>query len=268
MSGLVLHCGAHKATWQDVMNSRAKEPKSDTYVPIEHGEFVNTVIEALDHHGYEIKSEAHALMKRGQRYFGYFDVAHRDLPNDPEHARTIGLRNGHDGQMPAALAGGLHTFVCDNLCFSGDMVKVQRRHTRFIHRDIMNVISRGIADLSETFAEHDERIDFYKDKQIADSSFFNDILITAIRHRAALPTQLPKIIREWDRSVNGEGPGGHESLAGNSYYSLMNCFTEVEKLNPSPQQAPKRNRLMTRLLDQFSGFARHQYQNQLETTNV
>ena len=66
MDGLVLHCGAHKATWQDVINSRAREPKSDTYVPIEHGEFVNTVIEALDHHGYEIKSEAHALMKQGQ----------------------------------------------------------------------------------------------------------------------------------------------------------------------------------------------------------
>ena len=255
MQGLMLHCGAHHVTWDDVCNSRAKEPKSDTYVPIEHGEFLNRVVEVLDDYGYEIKEEAHALMKDEQRYFGLLDVRMRDsiLKND-ESSRTIGLRNGHDGQMPAAMVGGRHTFVCDNLCFSGDMVKVQRRHTRNIHRDIDSVIARGVAQLHEYFAVDDERESWYKETKITNRRDINDILITAMKHGALLPTQIPHVDREWERSINGEGPGGHESLAGHSYYSLLNCFTEVEKRKPSPAESPKRNMRLTQLLDATSGF--------------
>ena len=263
MNGLMLHCGAHHVTKQEVIDSRAGEPISDTYYPIEHGDFLDHVTRVLTDHGYEIKNEAHALMRKGQRYFGLLEVHHPDMMRSDERSPTVGVRNGHDGQMPASIAGGDYTFVCDNLCFSGDVFKIQRKHTRFIHRDIHNVISVGVAKLNEVFATQEERMDFYKETPIKDRVTFNDLLITAMEHRAALANQLPKVVKEWNRSVNGEGPGGHESLAGNSYYSLLNCFTEVEKLSPSPQQSPIRNRLLTRLLDQASGFTRHQ---QLQST--
>tara|TARA_Y100001938_G_scaffold146721_1_gene226223 strand:+ start:2243 stop:3031 length:789 start_codon:yes stop_codon:yes gene_type:complete len=254
MQGLMLHCGAHHVTSDDVCNSRAKEPKSDTYVPIEHGEFLNRVVEVLDNFGYEIKEEAHALMKDEQRYFGLLDVRKTNGYNKPDSSRTIGLRNGHDGQMPAAMVGGRHTFVCDNLCFSGDMVKVQRKHTRNIHRDIDSVIARGIAQLDEYFDVDDQRESWYKETKITNRRDINDLLITAMKHGALLPTQIPYVDQEWERSISGVGPGKHESLAGNSFYSLLNCFTEVEKKKPSPAESPKRNMRLTKLLDATSGF--------------
>lgn len=48
---------------------------------------------------------------------------------------VIGMRNSNDMKFPAGLVIGIAPFVCDNLCFSGE-VEVKRKHTTNIKRDL------------------------------------------------------------------------------------------------------------------------------------
>ena len=251
---LMLHCGAHKATMHEVSSVQISDKVSDTYVPIPHHQLIHTTLDILDDLGYETIESSHALMKKGQRYFGFFKLKETALDTPKDYDYVLGLRNGHDGQMPASGVFGHSVFVCDNLCFSGDMMKFSRKHTRNIMRDISGVICNKMAQLKDFITNTDHRIQHYKENHVIDSVQLNDILITAMRHKAVNPTALPYVLNEWEKAQSGEGPGGHESLAGHSYWTLLNCFTEVDKRSPSPVQQPLRTRRLTNLLDACTQF--------------
>ena len=262
MNGLMLHCGASQATWDDVCSVVVEDSlTSDTYTPVPHATLVNQVLEVLDDFNLWVVEEAHALMKRKQRYFGYFKIRNRNhncgVPTDSDgnniYDFTLGIRNGHDGQVPASAVFGQSCFVCDNMAFYGDMMQFTRRHTRNVLRDLPRVIYDNFAELHDYMDGVNERYGVYNDNAVKDSSAFNDILITALRYQAVTATHIPHVIREWDRSISGEGPGGHPELSGNSYWSLLNCFTEVAKNRPSPAVQPARTSRLTKLLDQYVG---------------
>jgi len=63
-----------------------------------------------------------------------------------DYAWIVGLRNSHDKTYPAGLVAGSKVFVCDNLCFSGE-VRLSRKHTRHAVRDLKHL--GGVVSLSE-----------------------------------------------------------------------------------------------------------------------
>jgi len=58
--------------------------------------------------------------------FGTLDLAWYDTG---ESAAALGLRTANDKSMALQLAIGLKIFVCDNLCFAGDLIALKRKHT-------------------------------------------------------------------------------------------------------------------------------------------
>src|SRR5205807_1578946 len=89
-----------------------------------------------------IVSQAHALAREGQRYFGLLQIVNGTFHDD--YSLIMGIRNSHDKAFPAALCLGSGVFVCDNLAFSGE-IKLARKHTRFIERNVTQALKRTTA---------------------------------------------------------------------------------------------------------------------------
>ena len=58
----------------------------------------------------------------------------------------LGFRNDNRLRFPAGMVLGVGVFVCDNLCFSGE-VQLRRKHTRYIKRDLPPMISNELDKL-------------------------------------------------------------------------------------------------------------------------
>ena len=257
---LMLHCGAHKTSFDEVCNVVPdRSLTSASFRPVPHSWLFNRTVETLDDLGFSVVEEAHALMRNGQRYFGYLKIRKRVPGQDvrdltPEYDFICGVRNGHDGQMKAAWVFGEQVFVCDNLAFSGDMIEFSRKHTRNIVRDVQPLMFDKLSSIECHMQNVHERVEHYKNTPVKTRRDLNDLVITALRDGAVRATSIEHVLREWDKSQEGSGPGGHESLGGNSYWTLFNCFTEVEKQRPSIVEQPKRNKRLTSLLDATSRF--------------
>jgi hypothetical protein len=112
-----------------------------------------------------IVTEAHGLSADGSRYFGLLQVANGQEQAD--YSYVLGLRNSHDKRFPAGLVVGSAVFVCDNLAFSGE-IKIARKHTRFIVRDLPGLVSGAVGQLSDRWHSQTYRIDAYRRHELTD----------------------------------------------------------------------------------------------------
>ncbi len=83
--------------------------------------------------------------------FGTLDLTWK---NNGEYAAAIGLRTSNDKSMSLQLAVGTRIFVCDNLCFAGDLIALRRKHTSRLdlHKEIADGLDRyekGVLSLQE-----------------------------------------------------------------------------------------------------------------------
>lgn len=126
MSNLVVHSGGW-LTDIVTLNTVPMPVETATYKPVSHYDSVMQVIDYAEDAGYIIKKTSVALNKSGNHMFGVLDI---DRGND-ENGWCIGIRNSYDKSLSFGLVGGLRTFVCDNLCFSGDLIYTHK-HTKGI----------------------------------------------------------------------------------------------------------------------------------------
>src|SRR5215813_4032222 len=159
---LVLHCGA-SAVPRAALSEVITPERTSTWVPIPHTALIDQVELALNNNNLKITGEAHSLTHTGNRYFGLYQIQNGAAHDD--YSWILGLRNSHDKSFPAGMVAGASVFVCDNLSFSGE-VRVFRKHTVFIWRDMPAVVQRGIGQLMEHWHSQDQRIEAYKNTQL------------------------------------------------------------------------------------------------------
>ena len=147
---LLLHCGAHAVPRPQLATTPTPSP-TRSWMPIPHEAFVGQVEDLLPHYGLKVVNEAHALTHDSARYFGLLEI--QNGSNHPDYTWVLGLRNSHDQSLPAGLVAGSSVFVCDNLAFVGT-VKVSRKHTRFILRDLPELAGNAIERL--VYRWHDQ----------------------------------------------------------------------------------------------------------------
>ena len=217
---LCLHAGGHLVNTDEIGNITLP-PATDTYRPINHKTLRDLVATTLSNNNMKIVQEQSALAKEGQRYFGLMQISNCKTTGD-DFAFVIGLRNSIDKQFPASLAVGSSVFVCDNLAFSGE-IKLSRKHTQNIERDLPEITNRAIGMLSEKWTSMVERYDAYKNTQITDITA-NDIIIRSLTAKAITTTQIPYIVEEWKNPRHEEF-----KMNGNSVWRLFNACTESAK---------------------------------------
>lgn len=189
--------------------------------PIPHHDLVERTKGFLEQNNFTIQDEVHSLARDNNHYFGLFAVDH---PNRSESDRgcVIGLRNSHDKTFPAGLCAGDAPFVCDNLIFT-NTIKLARRHTRNIERDLDFTINRALGKLFNFWHGQDNRIDAYKEFEISNSQA-NDLVIRACKAGALPKSKIMDVVNQWESS-------DHPEFWDRNVHSLYNAFTEVYKGN-------------------------------------
>ena len=239
---LILHCGASHVELKDVRN--VKTPAStESWCPIPHADLIKTVQTTLKSTRLTIGNQAHSLSHEGQRYFGLMEI-HGQKAND-DYTWILGLRNSHDKTFPAGIVAGAQVLICDNLSFSGE-IKFARKHTRYINRDLPQLVSRSIGLLLAKWHDQDTRIAKYKEAEITDTDA-HDLIIRAIDVGVCSNRLIPPVLHEWREPR-------HDAFEGRNVWSLFNAFTESLK-DGSLHDLPKRTEALHGLLDTHVGLA-------------
>lgn len=243
-ANLMLHCGAAKVEREQL--ALVHTPAATrTWQPVPHLDFITGVETALTAANMRVVEQAHSLTKEGNRYFGLFQVANCQ-ETGADYSYVLGLRNSHDQSFPAGLVVGSQVFVCDNLCFSGE-IKIARKHTVFIKRDLPALTANAVGQLAEKWTMMGDRIARYKSTELTDRDA-HDFVIRALDVGAAKVTQVPAIINEW------RTPRHPEFAQGKTAWRLFNAFTEVAK-EVSLATLPKRTISLHGLMDAQVGFS-------------
>ena len=158
---------------------------------------------------------------------------------------VIGLRNSHDKSFPAGINAGSAPFVCDNLAFHNE-IKIARRHTKFILRDLPNILAGAFGKLLNTWGNNAKRIEAYQAYTLKDNEA-HDILARAYRCGAVSKTALADVLDQWHTPEHGEW-----KLERN-LWGLHNSFTNVMRGNVLALH--KRSDALHGLLDPLAGVA-------------
>lgn len=214
---LTLHCGAQEVAREQIF--QVPVPRATrTWSPLPHHRLLNLVECSLFRQHLRVVSQAHSLSPDGMRYFGLLQI----LPGGgrEDYSWVLGVRNSHDKRFPAGLVGGAQVFVCDNLSFSGE-IKIARKHTRYIERDLPQLVAQAISTLKENYHILDNRIAAYRQHGITDRTV-HDLMIRAVDQEVCPITKVPGILKEWREPR-------YEDFRPRNVWSLMNAFTETLK---------------------------------------
>jgi len=237
---LILHCGANIADRRDV--EKVNTPRStETWTPIPHIALINQVEKALKANRLNIGDFAHSLTKDGMRYFGLIEIINGE--NHDDYCWVLGLRNSHDKSYPAGVVCGSSVFVCDNLSFSGE-VKLARKHTRHIVRDLPSLVTSGIGRLMDKWHDQSTRFTAYKHRAIDDTQA-HDIIIRATDVGVCSNRLIPGVLHQWREP-------SHKEFTPRTVWSLFNGFTEALK-EGSLADLPKKTEALHALLDSHVG---------------
>ena len=248
MLNLLLHCGGHAVDRAAIDTCPTPTP-TNTWQPVPHGTLLDLVQQTFDQHGLQITQQAHALNRDGDRYFGLMPLSpqiERDTAQEG-YAFVVGFRNSHDQSFPASLVIGSAVFVCDNLAFSGEVV-LARRHTRFIIRDLPEMVDRAVGQLGELRVNQDRRIEAYQETPVT-APQAHHLLVSMLDAKVLPVTRLPSALDEFRRPSHEDflGEGGKPTA-----WTLMNAVTESIK-GRNLDRLPRRTQAMHGLLDSHCG---------------
>ena len=242
MNGLMLHAGAAGVD-RAVLQATITPPSTDTWHPIPHWRLLTEVEQTLSRNGLSIVTEHHGLTKDGLSYFGLMEVRNGDP--DSSFGLMLGLRNDNAKRFPAGLVLGAKVFVCDNLSFSGE-ARIARKHTRFIVRDLPQLVHRAVSQLADLRRQQTTRFLTYKQAEITDAEA-HDLIVRAYDARVVPVTMIPGVLAEYREPRHHEFREGGKTL-----WRLLNSFTEHLK-GSNIDLLPRRTQALQSVLDLHCG---------------
>jgi hypothetical protein len=199
-------------------------------------------LDALNDVGLTVKQTVHALDREGRRYFGMMEA----YTANEEFSTIVGLRNAHDKMFSAGLVIGAAVTVCSNLWFSGE-IKLGRRHTAFIVRDLPLLIKDAVSKISAVTDKQEQRIAHYKATKMRHAKA-HDVLVKALDEDVIVASKLPRVLKEWREPRHNEF-----TTDGFTFWRLHNAFTEVMK-KTHVFKLPAQTQRLNALMDRESGF--------------
>lgn len=239
MKKMYLHCGSTPVEYANVQ-STATPAATQTHHPIPHHRFVDQVEESLTTAGLTITERHFGLNHEGNDLFGLMNVERTsDSGDNGTFQNVVGIRNSHIKHFSAGLVAGSRVFVCDNLAFSGE-VKMNRKHTTHIMRDLPNLIDAMIQKLTDKWLFQEIRYEAYGNTPV-DEEKAKWIIGNAVWNNYLPGSKFNKVRDEFLEP-------SHEVFESRDCWSLFNAFTEVAK--QSPRQLPERTIGYHKLFDE------------------
>ena len=215
---------------------------TDTHTPIGHALLAERTRNVIAKAGLEITQEEHAIARGGLRYFGGFALKGEAIDGD-DRKLVLGLRNAHDKSFAASVCIGNQMMVCENLCFSSD-VKLARRHTVNILRDLNTVLSSAVSRVTSHWVDMGNRIASYKESEISKEAASD--LVVDLAEMGAFPARsVYKAIQEFRNPR-------HEEFKGGTLWTLYNGVTEHLK-GGDLTKLPQRTMTTQSVFDRLAG---------------
>jgi hypothetical protein len=123
--------------------------------------------------------------------------------------------------MSSAFALGIHLFICDNLCFSGDFVQLIRKHTKNVWRDIETAVLTQMNKAEDSLLGWSRHIRELTEWELDQEEGYK-LIGLAQGNRVLSPTQANIAFREWRQP-------SQEEFAPRNGWSLHNNMTEAGK---------------------------------------
>lgn len=215
---------------------------TDSFQPISHFELVQFTKRALENVGLIITEEEHSLARNGQRYFGGFALTGAGIDGQDRQV-VLGLRNAHDKSFAAAICIGNRMIVCENLCFASD-IKLARRHTVNILRDIERVIADAVGRVLAHWADMGERIIAYQSAKLTNDQAEN-LIVKLVDSKAFPAREIYNAIQEFRKPRYVE-------FEGSTLWTLYNSITENLK-GGDLNKLPFRTMTTQSIFDRFAG---------------
>jgi len=212
-----------------------------TWHPIPHTELLTRIEMAATAAKLNIVNQAHALTKDKTGYFGLLQVIRPDI-QDTDQSWVLGIRNSHSKKFPAGLCVGSQVFVCDNLAFSGE-VKISRKHTAHILRDLPELISTAIGKLFGVWAHQDRRVDTYKTITLDDRDV-HDLTIKSMDAGVFCSEKIKPVLKEWREPH-------YDDFKPRNLWSFFNAVTYSLK-GSNIQLLPGRTSTLYTICDDFA----------------
>lgn len=225
-SSLILHCGARRVTEPELIAVPTPEP-TKSWFPVPHRSVLDVTRETIHGAGFEIMREELSLSRNDMRFFGVLDLKSLLIEGV---ALTVGIRSSIDKTLPLGLCGGSRVFVCDNLSFSGNLMEVKRKHSRYGSQRFATDIHQAIARLDKFRRFESRRLEVLQNTEVNDD--FADAFILRAFERGLVPYRgFLEVIEEWRKPTYTE-------FESRTLWSLMNAFTGV--LTQAMQRDPGR----------------------------
>ena len=211
VASLIAHRGTRLVSPLELAALETPEPRSSTHRCVPHVEVVSEIMEELDRRSLQVSKETYSLSPDNNRFFGVLDTRDQLMPDGIGIA--IGIRNSHDQSLALGIAAGTRVFVCDNLAFTGDVVRY-RKHTLKI--SAREVVCGAVDQVLEATHREVEWYDRLRVRVLGDTEV-KTTMIDALRGNACTAQQLQQIVRSYLETADQP----------RSAWSLYNAFTDA-----------------------------------------
>jgi len=202
--------------------------RTETYIPVSHQELVTKIKEAGTKHyntsPFETKLEVN---HKGQQMFGsmiFHDGSNLRVDGSGLN-RSIGFRNSYDKTLPIGVCGGASVFVCSNLMFTGDIIKM-RKHTQNVEEDLDILIQKLFDDVDRRYNEAIADRETMSEIHFSDIDAANYFGQLFVNQGVLNGAQLNKATKEWF-----ESPVFTERTAWSAYNACTEALKSAHPMN-------------------------------------
>lgn len=229
-STLLRGSGTELVTVEQLATYQPPEPVG-RWFPLSHIDVYKRAKDAMDEFGFSIRREHLSVTKEGKRFFGTLDLV---SPLTEGVTLSVGLRNSFDKTFAIGFCAGSRVLVCDNLCFSGELL-IARKHTKHGGTRFGVDINHAVAQLEQFKEEESKRINVLRNEHVTDMKA-ESLIVRAMDQGIISSQDIPKVLTEW------RVPGFKE-FEDRTLWSLFNAFTSAMK--PKNDANPQRYSSLT-----------------------
>jgi hypothetical protein len=214
-------------------------PPSGAHHPIGHDVVYRAVVNEIEAAHAGISETYHALFRGGDRYIG---LAVTDLAAARGREMIVGWFNSHDKSHAATLLFGERVMVCFNLVLTAE-VKIARKHTRNIARDLPELVPIGFQMLREHREEHARRLEAYHGTRLGQEPGHH--LVIQMLDAGVFPaSRIPAVLGEWREPSYSQNNGD---------WNVDRLYNAVTCQRQSLRTMVRRHARMHGILDTFCG---------------
>ena len=215
--GLMLHCGGKEVTYADLQQVDMP-PATRSYRPISYPDMVDFVRERIETKmPGAMREEQFALGRKGRQMFAVFTL---DMDRE-DRGLSIGLRQSLDKSISAGAVAGQQVFVCDNLCFDGDSVRVVRKNTTNVWADFRELFDQSLERSTGVYYRMSDEFDRLQELE-CETKRGAELIGLAMYKDVLKPQQASETLRQWVKP-------DHADFDPRNLWSLYNAFTEALK---------------------------------------